>query len=57
MQEAELEKIRAEISKVMAESLRIGAEAGKITRETFWYPVTVAIAMFGAGVAFAKLFF
>lgn len=48
----ELEKIHAEIAKLMAETAKLNteskkfeAEVGKITRETFWYPMAVATGL------------
>lgn len=48
MKQAELEKIHVEIVKLTAEQRKLNAEAGKMTRETFWYPVAVAIGLIGA---------
>jgi hypothetical protein len=31
----------------MAEQRKLNAEAGKMTRETFWYPVAVATGLIG----------
>lgn len=45
--QAELEKVHVEIVKLLAEQLKLNAEAGKMTRETFWYPVAIAIGMIG----------
>ncbi|MFJ2366481.1 hypothetical protein ACIPIN_22740 [Pseudomonas sp. NPDC087697] len=45
MQQAELEKVHVEIVKLMAEQRKLNAEAGKMTRETFWYPVAVATGL------------
>jgi hypothetical protein len=36
-----------EIVKLIAEQRKLNAEAGKMTRETFWYPVAVAIGLIG----------
>ena len=36
-----------EIVKLMAEQRKLNAEAGKMTRETFWYPVAVATGLIG----------
>jgi ClpP class serine protease len=47
MKQAELEKIHVEIVKLIAEQRKLNAEAGKMTRETFWYPVAVAIGLIG----------
>jgi hypothetical protein len=47
MEQAELEKIHVEIVKLMAEQRKLNAEAGKMTRETFWYPVAVATGLIG----------
>jgi ClpP class serine protease len=47
MKQAELEKVHVEIVKLIAEQRKINAEAGKMTRETFWYPVAVAIGLIG----------
>ena len=47
MNQAELEKIHVEIIKSLAEQRKLNAEAGKMTRETFWYPVAIAIGMIG----------
>lgn len=48
MEQAELEKIHVEIVKLIAEQRKLNAEAGKMTRETFWYPVAVATGLIGA---------
>lgn len=32
----------------MAETQKLNAEAGKLTRETFWYPGAIASGMIGA---------
>ena len=32
----------------MAETQKLNAEAGKLNRETFWYPVAVSTGMIGA---------
>ncbi|MGH8424452.1 MAG: hypothetical protein ACRER3_19205 [Pseudomonas fluorescens] len=45
--QAELETVHVEIVKLMAEQRKLNAEAGKMTRETFWYPVAVATGMIG----------
>lgn len=47
MKQAELEKVHVEIVKLMAEQRKLNAEAGKMTRETFWYPVAVATGLIG----------
>jgi hypothetical protein len=47
MKQAELEKIHVEIVKLMAEQRKLNAGAGKMTRETFWYPVAVATGLIG----------
>jgi hypothetical protein len=47
MEQAELEKVHVEIVKLMAEQRKLNAEAGKMTRETFWYPVAVATGLIG----------
>lgn len=47
MEQAELEKIHVEIVKLIAEQRKLNAEAGKMTRETFWYPVAVATGLIG----------
>lgn len=51
-QQAAIEKIHADISRIYAEISRMHAEQGKlnaeslkITRETFWYPMGVALAV------------
>ncbi|MGE1153566.1 hypothetical protein [Pseudomonas sp. ICMP 460] len=43
--QAALEKIHADISRMYAEQRKYNAEVGKITRETFWYPMGVAMAV------------
>ncbi|MGE8147660.1 hypothetical protein ACQKP7_21090 [Pseudomonas frederiksbergensis] len=48
MEQSELEKIHVEIVKLMAEQRKLNAEAGKMTRETFWYPVAVATGLIGS---------
>lgn len=47
MSGAELENVHVEIAKLMAETKKLNAEAGKMTRETFWYPVAVATGLIG----------
>nr|WP_314638386.1 hypothetical protein [uncultured Pseudomonas sp.] len=47
MKQAELEKLHVEIVKLMAEQRKLNAEAGKMTRETFWYPVAVTTGLIG----------
>ena len=47
--EIEIEKMRAEIGKIMAETI-------KINRENRWLPVAYVATLFGAAVAFVKLF-
>lgn len=47
MKQAELEKIHVEIVKLMAAQRKLNAEGGKMTRETFWYPVAVAAGLIG----------
>ena len=39
----EVAKIRVEVDKLMAETRKLNAEAVKMTRETFWYPVAIAV--------------
>jgi len=48
MQQSELEKVHVEIAKLIAEQRKLNAEAGKMTRETFWYPVGIALGFIGA---------
>lgn len=50
MNELNSNKIQAEIAKLMAETQKLNAGAGKMTRETFWYPVAVSTGMIGAVV-------
>lgn len=45
-EQAALEKIHADISRIYAEQRKLNAEAHKITRENFWYPLGVVMAMF-----------
>lgn len=47
MKQAELEKVHVEIVKLLSEQRKLNAEAGKMTRETFWYPVAVATGLIG----------
>ncbi|MVV48952.1 hypothetical protein EJA72_11960 [Pseudomonas sp. PB120] len=47
LKQAELEKVHVEIVKLIAEQRKLNAEAGKMTRETFWYPVAVATGLIG----------
>lgn len=49
--EADLEKTHSEIVKLLAETRKLNAEAGKMTRETFWYPVAVATGLITAVAA------
>ena len=44
-EQAVLEKIHADISRIYAEQRKLNAEAHKITRENFWYPMGVAMAV------------
>ncbi|MDN4515451.1 hypothetical protein QYE47_23295 [Pseudomonas sp. 2,4-D] len=46
--EADLEKTHIEIVKLMAETRKLNAEAGKMTRETFWYPVAISTGLITA---------
>jgi len=39
----EVAKIRVEVDKLIAETRKLNAEAVKMTRETFWYPVAIAV--------------
>jgi hypothetical protein len=55
MKQAELEKVHVEIVKLMAEQRKLNAEAGKMTRETFWYPVAVATGLIGTVAVTAVL--
>ena len=45
-EQAVIEKIHADISRIYAEQRKLNAEAHKITRENFWYPLGVVMAMF-----------
>lgn len=47
MKQAELNSFHVEIAKLIAEQRKLNAEAGKMTRETFWYPVAVATGLIG----------
>ncbi|MBO1536733.1 hypothetical protein [Pseudomonas sp. OA65] len=47
MSGAELEEVHVEIAQLMAETKKLNTEAGKMTRETFWYPVAIATGMIG----------
>ncbi|MDR9750511.1 hypothetical protein RG836_03565 [Pseudomonas sp. SZMC_28357] len=47
MQQSELEKVHVEIAKLIAEQRKLNAETGKMTRETFWYPVGIALGFIG----------
>ncbi|SDO43879.1 hypothetical protein SAMN04489798_2953 [Pseudomonas arsenicoxydans] len=47
MKQAELEMVHVEIVKLLSEQRKLNAEAGKMTRETFWYPVAVATGLIG----------
>lgn len=42
---ADLRKTHSEIAKLIAETRNLNAEAGKMSRETFWYPVAIATAL------------
>ncbi|MFC6296175.1 hypothetical protein GNF76_02835 [Pseudomonas sp. CCM 7893] len=44
-EQAELEKVHVEIKKLVAEQRKYNAEVGKISREIFWYPVGIVLAM------------
>lgn len=45
MEQAEFEKIYVKIVKLVGEQLKLNSEAGKMTRESFWYPVAVATGL------------
>jgi len=45
---ADVSRIYAEISRMHAEQGKLNAESLKITRETFWYPVGIAVGFFAA---------
>jgi hypothetical protein len=47
MKQAELEKVHVESVKLLAEQRKLNTEAGKMTRETFWYPVAIATGLIG----------
>ena len=54
MKQAEQDKIHVEIVKLIAEqrklnaeAWKLNAEAGKMTREIFWYPIAIGIALMG----------
>ncbi|MNF16287.1 hypothetical protein D3C80_2192430 [compost metagenome] len=51
MKQAELEKVHMEIVKRMAEQIKLNAGTGKMTCETFWYPVAVATGLIGTVAA------
>ena len=55
MSGAELEEVHVEIAKLMAETKKLNTEAGKMTRETFWYPVAVATGLIGTVATVTKL--
>ncbi|NWD22214.1 hypothetical protein HX875_25925 [Pseudomonas yamanorum] len=42
---ADVSRIYAEISRIYAEQRKLNAETHKITRENFWYPMGVAMAV------------
>ncbi|MBT2373762.1 MULTISPECIES: hypothetical protein [Pseudomonas] len=44
-EQAELEKVHVEIKKLVAEQRKYNAEVSKITCETFWYPMGIALAV------------
>lgn len=48
MNELNSNLINMDIAKLMAETQKLNAEAGKLNRETFWYPVAVSTGMIGA---------
>jgi hypothetical protein len=47
-EQASLERTHVEIVKLIAETRKLNAEAGKMTRETFWYPVAISTGLIGA---------
>lgn len=53
----EIEQIRAHVTKLLTEADKLQAEQRKLTIEARWYPLIAGAALFGAGAAFAKLFF
>ena len=42
-------------NKLIAEAEKLNAEAGKMSLEIFWYPVVIAIGMFGAAATVTAL--
>jgi len=45
MNELNSNRINKEIARLMAETQKLNEQAGKLNRETFWYPVAVASGM------------
>lgn len=45
MTQDEREKIHVEIVQLMAETRKFNPEPGKMTKETFWYPIGIACAL------------
>lgn len=50
-------KHEAEIAKLMAETAKLNAETVKISKQTFWYPLGIAIGLVSAIATIVKLFF
>lgn len=48
MNELNTLKVNVEIARLMAETHKLNANANKFNRETFWYPLVVAIGLVGA---------
>jgi hypothetical protein len=52
---ADTRKLVLEADKLSVEAVKLKAEAGKMSLEIFWYPVAIAIGMFGAAAIVTAL--
>ena len=55
--DAEIANLIATSSKLNAETAKLNAETAKIAKQTYWYPLGIAIGLVSAIAALVKLFF
>jgi len=56
MTELEIQQMEANISKLNAETRKLLEESFNIQKKNRWFEFSLMLAIFGAGIAFAKLF-
>jgi hypothetical protein len=55
--EVDIMEIMANIKKMGAETANLAAETARLNKQTFWYPLTLAIAFVAAIGTIVKLLF